>query len=281
MVREKIYTFGPSQALVGILTEPESSAARPGAPVIVASNVGLNHRVGPFRTYVELSRRLARAGYSMLRFDLSGLGDSQQRKDAKTELERGVLDVKDAMTALAERNGTKRFIQLGFCSGVDSAHTVTVDDPRVAGAIFVEGYSFQTKEFLLRRYLKRPLSRRFWELYARRTIQKHAPQLMSELREAGDGVEIYTRNYPTKERLESEFQKVTGRGTNLLFVYSGGYGSDAANNYIEQFGDTFPSLRDNAHIEVEYYERADHTYTVLFDREKLMQRIERWMLRYF
>jgi len=81
-VSEKIFTCGPGGALVGVLTEPDVARAPPDAPAVLLWNVGLNHRVGPFRVFVELARRLAEAGFTVLRLDLSGLGDSEVRKDA-------------------------------------------------------------------------------------------------------------------------------------------------------------------------------------------------------
>jgi Serine aminopeptidase, S33 len=280
-LREKIYTFGPSGSIVGILTEPDPAVARSGAPVIIASNVGLNHRIGPFRAYVCLARDLAKVGYSMLRFDLSGMGDSELRLDNHGELERAVLDVKDAMQALTDRYGARTFVQLGFCSGVDSAHAVAIEDPRVVGAIFIEGYSFPTPQFYARRYLKRPWSRRLWRRYWLQTLARYFPAARSHIREAGEAVEIYSRSYPTREQLARDFTAMAARGVGMLFVYTGGHGSDHARNYAGQFFDAFHTLRGEPRIEVEYFETADHIFTVLADREKLLARIKRWMQAHF
>jgi alpha-beta hydrolase superfamily lysophospholipase len=276
-MREKIFSFGPNDGLVGILTEPDTQVAKRDAPIVLSSNVGLNHRVGPFRLYVDLARRLAARGYSMLRFDLSGLGDSAPRTDKVDELGRAVLDVKEAMSTLAARKGAQRFIQLGMCSGVDSAHTVTVEDPRVVGAIFVEGYAFRTPQFYLRRYLQRPLSPRFWEVYLNRKLRKYVAALRDKVRQPGDVEEIYTRAYPRPEQLTREYSALLARGVELLFVYAGGLGADQGYNYAAQFADVFPTIARDRHVEVEYYSRADHTYSVTTDRERLMERIEAWL----
>jgi pimeloyl-ACP methyl ester carboxylesterase len=249
--------------------------------VIIASNVGLNHRVGPFRAYVSLARDLAKAGYSMLRFDLSGMGDSEPRHDNHREIERAVLDVKDAMQAVTQRLGARTFVQLGFCSGVDSAHAVAIEDQRVVGAIFIEGYSFLTPQFYLRRYLLRPWSRRLWRRYWQQTLARYIPAARSRVREAGEAVEIYNRSYPTRQQLAHELTAMAGRGVDMLFVYAGGYGSDHAKNYAGQFFDAFPTLRGEPRIETEYYGKADHVFTVLADREKLLARIKVWMQAHF
>ena len=280
-MKEKIFSFGPNESLVGVLTEPDASLAKADAPILISSNVGLNHRVGPFRLYVDLARRVAARGYSMLRFDLSGMGDSAPRTDRVDELGRAVLDVKDAMQALEQRRGARRFIQIGMCSGVDSAHAVTVEDPRVAGAVFIEGYAYRTREFYLRRYVNRLLRRRFWEVYLQRKLRKHIAALRDDVKQAGDREEIYTRAYPTLDQLTREYTTLLERKVELLFVFAGGMGADQGYNYKAQFADVFPSVAPSRQVDVEYYPEADHTYSVVPHRETLMRRIEEWLVARF
>jgi dienelactone hydrolase len=278
-MRESIFTFGPNNSIVGILAEPEAAAARPNAPVVIASNVGMNHRVGPFRAYVDLARRLAECGYSMLRFDLSGMGDSEPRRDDRTEFQRALADVRDAMGALTERKGAERFVQLGLCSGVDSAHSISVEDPRVVAAAFLEGYAYPTPLFYLYRYVKRPANVRFWTTMAMRKLDQLLPHNGNGVREAGAGVEIYTREYPTRERLAGDLTTLVRRGVHLLFVYCGG--AEHAYNYPGQFYDMFPTLTGDRHIEVEYFPKADHVYSSIKQRSVLLARITRWMQTHF
>lgn len=280
-MREKIFNFGPNDSLVGILTEPDAERQKKDAPVLIASNVGLNHRVGPFRLYVDLARRVAEQGYTMLRFDLGGLGDSAPRADRVDELGRAVLDAKDAMRALHERRGAKRFLPIGMCSGVDSTHTVTVEDKRVVGAVFIEGYAFRTREFYLRRYGQRLLTRRFWEVYLNRKVRQYVSALRDKVRQPGEAEEIYTRAYPSPEQLKREYGAVLERGTELLFVFAGGMGADQGYNYARQFADVFPQVAADRRVELEFYPHADHTYSSVRDRAVLIDRIERWLLARF
>ncbi|MET0341937.1 MAG: alpha/beta fold hydrolase [Polyangiales bacterium] len=279
-MRERVFSFGPSNGIVGILSEPDPSVARTNAPVVIASNVGMNHRVGPYRAYVELARALAARGYPMLRFDLSGLGDSTPRRDNSDAFARAVRDVEDAMSALSERKGATRFVQLGFCSGVDSAHVVSVKDPRVAGALFVEGYSFRTPRFYLRRYLVRTQSPRFWRIYLRRKLAPLLPR-GDGARVAGDAVEIYTRLYPDRSALAKDYQALLARDVRMLFVFVGGSGADHAHNYEAQFYDNFPALRRESRVELAYYPHAGHIFNYVGDRAELVARIARWLEKQF
>lgn len=62
--------------LFGIVTEPKAGAS---GPICVFVSVANEHRIGPGRLWVELSRRLAESGLACVRLDLSGFGDSPAR----------------------------------------------------------------------------------------------------------------------------------------------------------------------------------------------------------
>lgn len=99
------------------------------------------------------------------------------------------------------------------------------------------------------------------------TLAGYIPAARPHIREAGEAVEIYSRSYATREQLAHDFTAMAARGVGMLFVYSGGYGSDHARNYAGQFFDIFPTSRGEPRIKVEYFEKADHVFTVLADRE--------------
>ena len=81
-VIETPVTVSPA-GLFGILTEPSTGQSIEGAPLALMLNAGYQHRVGPSRSWVDLSRRWAAAGIRSLRLDLSGLGDSPFRQSNK------------------------------------------------------------------------------------------------------------------------------------------------------------------------------------------------------
>ena len=59
--------------LIGMLHRPESADARRAVVVLVG---GPQYRVGSHRQFVLLARELCRRGIAVLRFDFSGMGDS-------------------------------------------------------------------------------------------------------------------------------------------------------------------------------------------------------------
>jgi hypothetical protein len=269
---ERVVTFGRRSELVGILATPADEAKAQQRPAVLMWNVGVNHRVGPYRIYVELCRRLADAGYAAFRFDASGLGDSEVRREAVTDSERENLDVSDAMDAITRRTGIRSFVLIGFCSSVDAAHRVSVKDKRVVGVVHIEGYAFCTSGFRRRRAL-RLLSLRRWERLAWRNL----PQFFPHVEPATTIVQeaVYKRDYPEWSAFSHDLEQLTQRGAELLFVYVGG---DMIFNHEDQFWEMFgtPGI-DRRKVSVAFYPDADHTFFGVEARRSVSTRIVEWL----
>src|SRR5438045_1954876 len=80
-MREEAVLFGEFRSLVGIVTEPTTQHPHLARQAVILLNPGIVHRVGPGRIYVKIARALAKMGFVILRFDLSGIGDSAVRHD--------------------------------------------------------------------------------------------------------------------------------------------------------------------------------------------------------
>lgn len=266
--RERVVRLGSAKELAGILCEPASSPSSP-RPVVVMWNVGLNHHVGPYRTFVDLSRKLAEVGFCSVRFDLSGLGDSEfAADDARVDSERSVADVRAVLEQLPELTGSIRAVLVGFCSSVDSAHAAALQDPRVIGIINIEGYSFPTLGFRLR-YPLRFLSMSRWIRWAyhrrQRRLQSGSALVADEAEQA-----VYEREYPTPQRLASEYRQLVARGVRILCLYVRG---DSNYVYKDQFFDFLGDRSLASHVEVEYFPDADHIFTLTKHRDRALSRI--------
>ncbi len=266
---EKVCVFGRAAKLTGILSEPGQQ--RVGAPAVLLWNVGFHHRIGPFRIFVDLARRAAQLGLPALRFDVSGLGDSEVRKDALGDLERAAADVREAMDYLTERSGIDRFVLVGFCSSVDAAHTVAVSDPRVVGVAYIEGYAYPSLGFWMH-YPRRFLHPVRWERYLGQKLPRLFPRARKVMREAGGPVEVYRRDYPTPERFGRDLLALAAREVRVLALYVGG---DTGFNHHEQFYEMCGAgLRGK--VELEYYDDADHTFFQVHDRLRMLDRLCSW-----
>ena len=136
-VRETNLSFRESSRLYGVMSKP----VRPSAdlPAIVFLNTGAISRAGMSGMWVTLARAFAGLGYSSLRFDLAGIGDSPIRVGQKgpfLHMQEAVTDVNDTLDWL-ETQGYHKFILVGFCWGAQLACNIAMADPRIEGQILI------------------------------------------------------------------------------------------------------------------------------------------------
>ena len=89
-MKEEVLQFGQRSSMVGILHSPDGYANLE-LPAVLFLNAGLIHRIGPNRIYVKLARQFAQMGFFVFRFDSSGIGDSEVRKD-NLPYEKSIID---------------------------------------------------------------------------------------------------------------------------------------------------------------------------------------------
>lgn len=278
-MKESVVTFGPLEGLVGIVTEPASGTSSGDRPAVILLNAGFLHRAGPFRLYVELARKVASMGFLTLRFDLSGLGDSLTRKDNKSDEERTLLDVQEAMDYLTARKGIKNFVLMGLCAGADRAYPVAVVDPRVQGVVFFDGFGYRNFGFYLIHlrerlgaYAKGIFVVEKWKrLFAKikKKIFKPKPQAG-----AGDEGETYIRVFPARKKLKADMEALLDRGCRLFFIYTLGI---EYYKYEKQFADTFGTFNSQKNLRIEFFPEADHLFSRLPIRMKMLNVVGEWM----
>jgi alpha/beta superfamily hydrolase len=102
---------GPAGKLRGVVTPADSSAHRDQAWVILPGRP----RFAFSRMPVIAARVLAAEGFSALRFDLQGTGESDGRTEAETRHKLHGDDVASAMWFLRDVRGAERFHLIGYC----------------------------------------------------------------------------------------------------------------------------------------------------------------------
>jgi dienelactone hydrolase len=126
-VEEEVVQLGDN-GLVGMLTRPKDASRG----IVVWLNSGSEHHVGPGRAWVEYARELALFGFSSLRMDFSGWGESPDRGHApgRPYDQHGIAEVGEAVIALRAR-GHRRIVLAGLCAGawigLQAALTVDVE----------------------------------------------------------------------------------------------------------------------------------------------------------
>lgn len=262
MTRERAFRFGRSRHLIGVAGLPAAAQNTVG---VIVLNAGMMHRVGPFRLHVEMTRRLNALGYATLRFDLSTLGDSGASAESQTREQQIRADVSDAMAMLGEQSGCTEFVLIGLCRGAQSAHTAAVTEPKIVGAVFLDGYIYRSMGFMLRHYFPRLFSASRWRHFIFRSMQRN-----NVADEAAFG-----SVYPPKAQVRTELVDMIARGLKLHFIYSGGISEQL--NHPRQFRESFGRVADDPSMSFELLRGTDHTYTLVCDRERMLGRVECWM----
>ena len=268
-MQETVCQFGPDNGLTGILCEPDQSDCVADAPVALLLNAGIVHNIGPFRLHVDMARMLAEAGFSSLRIDVSGLGDSKTRTGKFVGKNRAKQDAVDAMDYLTEHIDNDRFVVVGLCSGAFNAHQVAISDPRVVGAALFDGIVFRTLGFYLRHYA-RVLKPRFWRNAVKRRMI--GEPLASEAAGETLGESEFFELDKTRVEVAQEISDLVDRGVRLLFVYTEGYDDIAsASQFQEMFG-----IEQDDQVQVEYFSQAEHTFRLTKNRKAACSRLTDW-----
>lgn len=275
-MNETIVRFGGEQALVGILSRPER-LPDPG-PAFLILNAGLVHRVGPRRIYTQLARRLADAGFAALRFDVSGLGDSEVRRDGLPYHSSRFRETREAMDQLQSELGVSEFVLLGLCSGADHALRTACLDPRVTGVVSLNGYEYLGFPFYVY-YCRTRLLRfgRGWSFG--RGIRPLWDRLSERLavffpgRDERGVAQRFVMHVPPIGEAESKLTTLVQRGVRLLFVHCANYGG-----FYRTRGSAgkFPAAGRDGHVRVECLPESNHTFGLLSHQEKLLAAVCDW-----
>jgi pimeloyl-ACP methyl ester carboxylesterase len=283
-VREEAVLFGASKSLVGVITDPaEQGSAR---PAVILLNSGIIHRVGPNRLYVSLARRLARSGIVVLRFDLSGIGDSVTRRDNVPFERSSVHETQEAMEYMAATRGLGRFLLVGICTGaVVAYHTARVDQ-RVAGAVLIngQGYIPESEEEIhahlvnhqRRRYY---LDRALYNVDSWRKLVTGRVRCGEILRALGLRRDALRRpkqlRSPKAKEIAAGFRALADRRTELLFLYSeGDLGIEELEVALEG---NVAELIARETVQYSIVEQADHMFTALTSQEEFLRQTGDWL----
>lgn len=252
---ETAHRFG--DGLVGVVTRPLGAASKVG---VVLLNAGLTRHTGPFRVHVDLARMLAAQGFAVLRFDQSGLGDSALPGKAAGERRHRETDA--AMRLLAQEAGVERFVLCGLCSGADDAFHVGASDPRIAGAILLDGVAYPTPGFWVRHALPRLLD-----------FGKVLRFLLSR-RNAGPSLADF-RDWPARADARRMLAEMVERDARLLFVFTGG--AYHYFNHRSQLTACLGRAAASPQVSLEFWREYDHTFFLRKHRRVLLARIGAWM----
>ena len=270
-VQEVSALFGPDQALIGILTLPAAGVAQ--SPVaFLMLNAGAIYRVGPHRINVKLARRLSQMGFTSLRFDLSGLGDSRGSTERAHYRDQAIQDMRAAMDHVQSSTGIERFIVFGICSGAINGYELAMADDRVVGLTLLDGFMFpstwtrwQRRWHRLRAVPVNPaMFERTWRWLKRKASDAGRPAGMF----ATDALAL------TAPKFEAGMNALIARGVSTYLIYSATLQLvDPGRAQLDAFGKG--SFVDK--LKYEFLAEVDHTVTSLAAQRKLIDAVCRWV----
>jgi len=288
LTRETPLLFGRHHRLFGLLSAPSGATA---APMVIVLNAGLLHRVGPRRLHVKLARRLAAQGFPVFRMDLSGIGDSEARRDALSAVDGVREDVREAVDFLAQRAGAREFLLFGICSGAKIAYQSALRDARVVGGVLVDPGDFGQQattspaagdsafvQHYVKHYWRNVFAKKFgWKrvagwftgkanyAYARKVLATQLRGLFKGGREAR----------ATQSTLQREFEALGARGVRMLLAYG-----DAGASRV--FYDMM--LRESVErgalagtVAVRVLPDTNHTFVSLGSQAELLRAVDEWI----
>lgn len=278
---ERAVQFGVRALLSGIVTEPEAQRAREGAPILLMINSGILHKVGSCRLHVQIARALAEEGIASLRFDLSGLGDSDVRRDALPFEESSVLETREAMDYLERTKGATRFLLAGLCSGSDVAHMTALADDRVIGMGSIDARSHETFGYWRRHYASRVLSAAAWRRWLKARFGGGAAT-SGDIGTADAGpdqqsfeVPMYVRIMPPRDTLAAELRQLVSRDLRLLYVFTDGLDYY---NHEGQHRSAFHDVPFGGRMRECHLRGADHIVTDLAMQRRVVDLHVQWAL---
>ena len=280
--REKAVRLGKETPLMAVVTEPPVGTTPSGQGVVLL-NAGLLHRVGPSRLNVQIARSLAPLGHVSARFDFSGIGDSEARRDGLPFERSSVLEVQDAMAALAAR-GAREFTLAGLCSGADAAFLAALVDTRVTGLVMMDPWIYHTARYRLHHYLPKVLNAKSWlhlltgETLMRRVLRPALSKgLPTPQHETNENVVVahYARDFPPRELVQQQVASLVQRRVRMLNIFSGGMPAHVA--YQGQYRDCFHEIDFGDLLSEHFDGQAEHIFSALRHQQWVRDLVTAWM----
>ncbi|HWV14495.1 MAG TPA: alpha/beta hydrolase [Cellvibrio sp.] len=275
-MRERVVSIGQANPLLGIISQPEPEAISNPSVAVILLNSGVIHRVGSCRLSVTLARTIVeRAGLLTLRFDFSGIGDSEARRSTLTAAESAVEEVQEVMDFLAREKQIKHFILYGLCSGAYASYRTAIKDPRVIGIAQIDGYCYLSWKSYFYHYIPRLFS---WTRWSSLLLRKLG---LKRVKSGADVSGVEQRffevprfpDFPPQEEVEAGLTQLAQRGLKLFSVFCHG----EHYNYEGQFRDCFSAANFGNNHRLVYLTEASHILAEPEDQEFVVSNMAQWV----
>jgi alpha-beta hydrolase superfamily lysophospholipase len=281
-IEERVHWLDDNRRLFGVSTIPVGSHP---TRALVLLNSGANHHIGYGRMYVNIARRLAAAGWVVLRYDVSGIGESRPHDGAPectVYTPHAVEDFGAVLAYLGRAYAPQHIEAMGVCSGAYHAlkgaaaglpvHGVTVINPLVF--FWKQGTSLAYPAYEMVKAVseyKRSILRADKWLKAIRggvDVREFAMVMTNRLgdRARRSGRELLrTLGAQVEDDLAAELSGIVRRGVRLRFVFSVGEPGEAL--LRAGAGRTLTKLQATGALSISHLANCDHSLTSTWMQE--------------
>ena len=278
-VIEEVVDFDCAQArLWGIVSRPAGDVIASTTVVLIIVG-GPQYRVGSHRQFVSLARTLAAAGFPTMRFDATGMGDSEGDKRGFEDLQPDIAAALDALSRACP--GSQRMVVWGLCDAASAAMMFATNDPRVAGIVAANPWARSDASLAAAQvkyyYAARVLQRDFWSKLLHGELQWGASlrSLATNLK----GARSHRRDGATHDR---SFHATMARGLaafrgRVLLILSGN--DLTAKEFVEHANSShaWSGLLSDPKVSRLELPQADHTFSRQSWREEIEKQTVAWL----
>jgi exosortase A-associated hydrolase 1 len=263
------------EQLLGIVAAAEASEAC-GVLVLVG---GPQYRVGSHRQFVLLSRRLAAAGFPVMRFDFRGMGDSS---GAGRDFEAVGDDIEAALAAFKSTcPGLERVVLWGLCDAASAALLYCQEhrDPMLAGLCLLNPW-VRSVETLARTQVKHYYGRRLLDASFWLKLLQGRLNVLTALKELLDKLRLARRLTPAAPGLSFQARMAWGlrnvAGPVLLLLSGDDY---TAKEFLERVAadPDWQGLLERPGLVRQDFPGADHTFSSAADRTRVEDAVIAWL----
>ncbi len=275
MMNEFTCHFGDHKRLSGIAIQ--SAKPQGQKPVVIFVNAGFIPSHGPFRLYALLARKLNENGISSLRFDLGGIGFSEECDPSLPLLERTQKDMKAAVDYAICKMQATQVILCGLCSGAEDSFRYAETDDRVNAIAMIDPHCYATKGYWRRKRWSLDIPKRVI-IKLERILNSWLSRNKLEGYQSNQQPDLIEYEYMSYQESKNILRKLHQRGVKLHYIYTGGMRGKF--NHPKQFYEMYPDMTRDEAISITHLPWLEHTQflkediTTLIDQ--LNERIVSW-----
>ena len=212
-------------------------------------------------------------GFSSLRVDLAGKGDSPERIGL-TNQQSVAADYEDIVGVLESRLGRLRLVLGGLCSAADDAIRLARADQRVIGMLLLDPVCSLDDGFRARAVIMKYTNPARYLVWLKRRLNLLATLPGENWNDSKMIDPLTLRDAPTGEQLRAAFKAICERRGRVLSVFTQ-YATQYYNQ-LGQLGRTLDVVGYQRFCTEIFWPQMAHTCTLELHRRRLIEEIKNW-----